>query len=109
MELRHNGKYPKFQNQIPMMAYGVYLTPSEIQKIDKKIEELKELCPSQAGISLNYQQHENIFTGSLKVNSPTRSFEARKIGDHPVEVLDELINSIKDQLNNWKKSRVFKF
>jgi hypothetical protein len=46
------------------------------------------------------------FEGSLQVRSAVGSFVANVAGEDPIEVLDNLSQNVRSQLQTWKKKRL---
>jgi len=46
------------------------------------------------------------FEGSLQIRSAVGSFIANVVGEDPIEVLDNLSQNVRSQLQIWKKQRL---
>ena len=85
--------------------FGMSLTPEQELFIKRRLEELREKCPSTANLNLKLEQRKSCIIGTLKVNSFSENFFSSKVASEPVQVFILLQEDIEAQLLDWKRNR----
>lgn len=92
-------------NENQVNYFGIQLKLSEYQEIKKKLNLLKERCPSQCSINLSFQKMESSYVGVLSIRSISERFYSKKIGHGSYQSYLLLEEDIDHQLLEWKRKR----
>ena len=90
-------------------SFGMSLAPSLELYIKRRLDELREKCPSTANLKLNLEKRKSCIEGSLKVNSFSKNFFSEKVANNPLQTYLLLEEDIEAQLLEWKRNRFSNF
>lgn len=88
--------------------FGIEIKQAQYQRIKLKLDLLKEKCPANSKITLNFKQKDSGYIGYLTVKSYTETFESQKISHNPYQTFLLLEEDIDQQLLEWKRVRFSK-
>lgn len=85
--------------------FGMSLSPNQELFLKRRLDELREKCPSTANLKLNLEKRESCIKGTLKINSFSENFFSEKVASEPVQTYLLLEEDIDTQLLEWKRYR----
>lgn len=95
----------KSQKNQKTNPFGMYLIPNQEHFLRRRLDELKEKCPSASHLELTFEKRKSCIKGTLKINSMSTRFFSTKAATDPIQTYFLLEEDIESQLLEWKRNR----
>ncbi len=92
-------------NETQEYHFGIPICEFEYQQIKKKLDLLKERCPSQCSLNLSFKGNDSSYEGEISVKTASEHFYSRKRNSNLYSCYMLLEEEIDQQLLKWKRSR----
>ena len=95
----------QISNDPTVTYFSIELNQTQYQKIKKKVDLLKEKCPSQCSFKLEFEKRSSCYVGEITINSFSENFYSKKVAHNPYQTYLMLEEDIEQQLLEWKRRR----
>lgn len=89
-------------------CFGMPLATNQELFLKRRLDELKEKCPSYAKLELKFEKRKSCIKGQLTVNSFSEKFISTKVASESIQTFLLLEEDIESQLLEWKRNRFSK-